>query len=120
MRAVASRISATTCVITAGMTIHGVQSWSARTARLFARKLSACVRGAIPESTAMQIAAYAARPLARASSQRKRSTQELFVEVTAMPVVVRTVLVSVIVGAAVALGIVVVLATAAVAGWSGA
>src|SRR6266513_3141077 len=97
MRAVASSSSATMCVSAAGMMIHGVQSWSARTARLFARKLSACVRGARPESTEMQSAAYAARPLARAISQKTRSTQELAVLVTAVRVVVRTVDVSVVV-----------------------
>src|SRR5207237_991030 len=54
MRAVASRSSATMCTTAAGITIHGVQSWSARTARLFARKLSACVGGARPERTKTQ------------------------------------------------------------------
>src|SRR5437899_10307563 len=96
MRAVASSSSATMCVSAAGMMIHGVQSCSARTARLFARKLSACVRGATPESTEMQSAAYAARPLARAISQKTRSIEELLVTVTAVRVVVRTVDVSVV------------------------
>ena len=97
MRAVASSSSATTCTSAAGITIHGVQSWSARTARLFARKLSACVRGARPERTEMQSAAYAARPLALAISQKKRSTQDFLVTVTAGWVVVRTAEVSVVV-----------------------
>src|SRR5438128_3721335 len=88
--AVASSRRATMCVSAAGMTIHGVQSCSARTARFDARKLRSCVRGAIPVRTAMQSAAYAASPLARASSQKKRSIYELLVVVTAVRVVVRT------------------------------
>src|SRR5438067_1439054 len=129
MRAVASRSSAMMCVSAAGMMIHGVQSCSARTARLFARKLSACVRGARPESTEMHSAAYAARPLARAISQKTRSIYDFFVTVTAGRVVVCTLVVSVVVvvvaveGTVVAAAAVVafVVATAAtVAGWSGA
>src|SRR3989442_3635069 len=88
--AVASSRSATMCVSAAGITIHGVQSCSARTARFDARKLRSCVRGAIPVRTAMQSAAYAASPLARASSQKKRSIYELCEVVTAARVVVRT------------------------------
>src|SRR2546426_9023520 len=88
--AVASSRSATMCVSAAGMTIHGVQSYSARTARFDARKLRSCVRGVIPVRTAMQSATYAASPLARASSQKKRSIYELLVVVTAVRVVVRT------------------------------
>src|SRR5437870_4774802 len=45
MRAVASRMSATTCVRTSGMMSQGDQSWSARTARVCARKPSAAGRG---------------------------------------------------------------------------
>ena len=48
------------------------------------------MRGAIPVRTAMQSAAYAVSPLARASSQKKRSIYELLVVVTAVRVVVRT------------------------------
>src|SRR5712691_10965224 len=119
MRAVASRRSATTCVSAGGITIHGLQSCRARTARLFARKLSASVRGAIPDNTETQSAAYAARPLARAISQKTRSTYELLVVVTAVRVVVRTVDVSVVVDAAAVEGVGVATA-ATVAGSSGA
>jgi hypothetical protein len=96
---------------------------------LFARKLSACVRGARPESTEMQSAAYAARPLARAISQKTRSIYDFLVTVTAARVVVCTLGVSVVVvvvavevtAVAVAVLVVSVTATAAtVAGWSGA
>ena len=129
MRAVASSSSATMCTSAAGITIHGDQSWSARTARLLARKLSACVRGAIPERTEMQSAAYAARPLARAISQKKRSTYDFLVTVTAGRVVVCTAEVSVVVvvvavegrAVAVAVPVAAVVATeATVAGCSGA
>src|SRR2546428_9457255 len=122
--AVASSRSATMCVSAAGMTIHGVQSCSARTARFDARKLRSCVRGAIPVRTAMQSAAYAASPLARASSQKKRSIYELLVVVTAVRVVVRTLDQSdvVLCVADVAVGVVVVVVALAepTAGWSGA
>ena len=85
------------------------------------------MRGAIPVSTAIQSAAYAASPLARASSQKRRSIYELFVVVTAVRVVVRTldeseVVLSVV---AVAVGMLVVLVVASLTaatttGWSGA
>jgi hypothetical protein len=77
----------------------------------------------------MQSAAYAASPLARAISQKKRSIQDFFVTVTAGCVVLRTAGVSVVVvlpaveGAAVAAAaaLVMVVATwATVEGWSGA
>ena len=72
----------------------------------------------------MQSAAYAASPLARASSQKNRSTYELFVFVTAVRVVVRTLDESEVVlcGAAVAVGVLVVgvSVTATTAGSSGA
>src|SRR3989449_11196401 len=125
--AVASSRSATMCVSAAGMTIHGVQSCSARTARFDARKLRSCVRGAIPVRTAMQSATYAASPLARASSQKKRSIYELLVVVTAARVVVRTLDESdvVLCVVAVAVGVLVVpvvvsLTAATTAGCSGA
>src|SRR6267378_2657343 len=69
MRAVASSSSATMCTSAAGITIHGVQSWSARTAR----------------------------PLALAISQKKRSNQDFLVTVTAGRAVVCTAEVSVVV-----------------------
>jgi hypothetical protein len=72
----------------------------------------------------MQSAAYAARPLARAISQKTRSTYELFVTVTAVQVVVRTLDVSVVVvcvvAAVVELAAGVASAAARVAGCSGA
>src|SRR5438046_183261 len=122
MRAVASWRSATTCVIAAGRTIQGDQSWRARTARFVARNPRACVRGASPVRTAMQSATYAARPLARATSQKKRSIYELAVFVTAVRVVVRTAEVSVVVLVAVEVAALVEPALAGVAttaGWSG-
>src|SRR2546425_2207937 len=120
--AVASSKSATMCVSAAGMTIHGVQSCSARTARFDARKLRSCVRGAIPVRTAMQSAAYAASPLPRASSQKKRSIYELLVVVTAVRVVVRTLDESdvVLCVADVVVGVVVASLVATTAGCSGA
>jgi len=99
---------------------------------LLARKLSACVRGAIPERTEMQSAAYAARPLALAISQKKRSNQDFLVTVTAGRAVVCTAEVSVVVvvlavevtavavDALVAAVVPVVATAATVAGWSGA
>jgi hypothetical protein len=107
------------------MTIHGVQSCSARTARLFARKLSAYVRGARPDRIEVQSAACAASPLARALSQRRRSTYELAVLLSAGTVVVRTpeenaVVVRVDLVAAVEVELVVDEVTPRVAGCSGA
>jgi len=63
----------------------------------------------------MQSATYAARPLARATSQKKRSIYELAVFVTAVRVVVRTAEVSVVVLVEPALEV-----DATTAGWSGA
>ena len=76
----------------------------------------------------MQSAAYAASPLARASSQKRRSIYELWEVVTAVRVVVRTLDESEVVlcGAAVAVGVLVVVVVlvvsvaATTAGWSGA
>ena len=85
------------------------------------------MRGAIPVSTAIQSAAYAASPLARASYQKRRSIYELFVVVTAVRVVVRTLDESDVVlrVVAVAVGVLVVpvvvsLTAATTAGCSGA
>lgn len=57
MRAVASKMSATTWAMLSGTITHGVKSCAARTARLVERNRSVAVRSEIPVMIEMQIAA---------------------------------------------------------------
>ena len=74
MRAVLSSTSVRTCAATSGSQSAVVKSCSRRNARLVARKSRTEVRSASPDTMDSEIAANAVSPVARAVSQRSRSS----------------------------------------------